>query len=534
MLAGKALRNLRLYPPEHPLVRQEQRAFAEQLRAALRLAGGTLRLVVREGALLLDGLPAYEEPDLSQSLAHRLFVDGVRELALSEQLPPGGPERLLGLLHTLMSEPAQDAVALLEDQAPEGVLVEATSALAEAWEPPEFLSRSALERIEALNQEVDGLVAGLTAGQRERSELEYELTDGAQEARAAGGLGPTLEEDERGLDPFRLEEDELVSLRGELARWGPPELLLAVLEVCLGACADGQLGPDELGWVAREAQAQALGAKDLELLLRLALRLEAAREELPAAGPVLDERREWLAAPTTTRRLVDVVESGFLGGPPALVALLEQLGPAGGRALAGELFLRAAEVALEEALLGFLGQGLAEDPRGLLPLVAPEVPAAKARAFLFLLGKRGQGADVGPLLEAAARHPDPGLVEYAVHLRRSLTDEGRVEQALESLRSARRADRLLALQQLVEHKPPRALGALTEVIESDEFLTRDHEERLAFMLGVRVVGRDRAFGVLMRQRERKTWLLHRQAAREVREMAEDGIKTLRQELGRPL
>jgi hypothetical protein len=131
------------------------------------------------------------------------------------------------------------------------------------------------------------------------------------------------------------------------------------------------------------------------------------------------------------------------------------------------------------------------------------------------------------LLSFAGEHPDGKTSEYATHLRRTLTPEGRLEQTVDALFAANRRDRLNALKTLVEDEVVVALPLLGQVMEQDDFLTRDAEERATFIAGATTLGGKRAYGILLGLSKRKgSFLKTRKAAKEVREAAQEAMRGL--------
>jgi hypothetical protein len=529
---AKSFRTLRLYPPSHSFCRKASDDFNELLQACLRVVG-TLHLTVSERNLLLDGESVYEESDLKENLARRLFVDGLRELTVEGGVSALESEAFLSVLFEGISTPEADVGGLLEDAMLDHISFEATSALADAWEPPEYLSSESFQAIESMNEDVDSLVASLTknvvAGEERHS---FELSDGAREADEIaegdeGLIGEKADKDEL----YPVGDAELEAQRENLARWGPSELLLTCVDACLVDLVTDVEGED-LSWVLSNATENALRSRDLGLLVTLLVRyhdaLEAADDKgAETARSLLAQQLEWANSEQTRERILELLSIGFLGGSEAFLGLVDLLAT-DGKSLTTEAILRTENEGLREQLLGVLGDSVQTDLECVRPLLGAEVPGPVAHSVLFMLSKRAApGPAMNDLLSFAGEHPDGKTSEYATHLRRTLTPEGRLEQTVDALFAANRRDRLNALKTLVEDEVVVALPLLGQVMEQDDFLTRDAEERATFIAGATTLGGKRAYGILLGLSKRKgSFLKTRKAAKEVREAAQEAMRGL--------
>ena len=294
------------------------------------------------------------------------------------------------------------------------------------------------------------------------------------------------------------------------------------------------IGRDNAVWLMREAVETALRGKDLELLSNLLTRYEgelALLEEPEEERPFRDVFT-WMGEPENLARLTEMAKGQGLGGPQAFCRILGLLGTPGLDA-AVEAYLDAEAKELKDALLGFVKSNLATNPMALSPLVSPERPAKVVSDGLFLLSKQRtmDPRALEALLNLARDHEDRKISEYATHLWRTMTEGGRIEGMVGALNSDSRRDRLRALQILVKANHQPALDTMRAVVESKDFLSRDQQERHAFLQAIRVLGGKGAIGFLQRQTQRSTTLFNRKAVNEIRAMAEQELQQMRKPKG---
>jgi hypothetical protein len=161
-------------------------------------------------------------------------------------------------------------------------------------------------------------------------------------------------------------------------------------------------------------------------------------------------------------------------------------------------------------------------------MLDPGMPPEITKAALFIGSKKLKGKELEDLLNAARKHNDPKIKEYATHQWRTQTDEGRLTTftgALETSES--KPDRLRAVAQVTaaNHRP--ALEVLKKVVESQAFLSRDADEKAAYIDAVRKLGGKASIAFLQQQANRSTLVFNRKAMAEIRDAALKALEAIK-------
>lgn len=534
----KAFTNLKLYPHHHVHAQTAVGAFVDRVRSFVSLHG-VLRLNVGQDTFSIGDQVVYEEENRNENLAFRLYVDGLRELSIRPGVTREEAERLAQVFYKAVVDTTSDATLLLWEGDFHFIDYAAINSLSEAWDQPDFLSNESLEQLRDMNSNADDLVQQLTRNAGNRATYDFELSDRGSELEELARLGD-LSDDGEGEDTqsseddiYSLEEEQLQQLRQDAMAWGPDRMLQAVVEASLDGLAlqPDLIGRENVSWLLTEALEMALRTNDMELLSRFLDRFEG---ELGLTEEDEDEILfqyvfDWLGREQNLSRLVDMARSeAGVGGPQAFCRILGLLGEQGLHA-AVNTYLTASSKELEEALLEFIGQNLHLNPRALVPLLDKREDKEIVRAGLFLVSKQ---TDLSPetveeLLTMGKDHPHPEVKKYALHLWRTMTDQGEVDSYVDALSAETQRDRFRALKYVVDKRFRPALDKLKEVVESKEFLDWDPRERKAYLQAIRILGETASIGFLQRQAQRRTGVFKRAQIKEIRELAEAELEKLK-------
>ena len=96
-LVDKTVKTLRLYPASNPTAQRFLKELTDRFLDYLKDCG-SLKLQVHQYALLCEGQPVYENTNRRESLALKLFLDGIAELVFHEGLEAGELARFLEIL----------------------------------------------------------------------------------------------------------------------------------------------------------------------------------------------------------------------------------------------------------------------------------------------------------------------------------------------------------------------------------------------------------------------------------------------------
>ena len=525
----KCFTNLKLYPHHHVHVRDSMEAFVSRLRSYVALHG-TLRVQITQANLVVEEQPVYGEDNRNENLAFRLYVDGLREISIQNGVTAEEAQKLAHVFYQVIVEPRVDTTLLLWEAEFLNIEYQAINSLSEAWDQPDYLNNDSLKLLRDMNRNVDEIVAEITAGAHARNTYNFELTDGAAEMDEMRRLAEQAEAKEGDKeDIFDVAEEALDAFRKECSAWGPDRMLKVLVEASLdGLMLQPDLvGRENVGWLLREAVEMALRTNDMDLLSTLLTRYEG---ELELTEEEEDEAAfrsvfDWLAQEENLDRLIAQAKGQGLGGPKAFTRILGLLGDNGLKAAVKAYLDAEGNKELREALIGFLNENLSQDPRALLPLLAPERDAETVRSALFVVSKQ-RALDMKLLeemLNAARKHKDPKVQEYATHLWRTTTNEGQINSFLDALGAESKRDRLRAIEKLLEANHRPALDRLKKAVDHKNFLERDAEEKTAVMEAIRRLGGQAAIAFLQQQSQRSTTLFNRKAVQEIRDAANEAL-----------
>lgn len=524
----KCFTQLKLYPHNHSNVKSALDAWSSRIRSFLSLHD-ILRIGITQDAMVVEEQAIYEEENRNENLAFRLYVDGLREISLSKGITAKEAEKLAFVFYQAIVDPKSDSTLLLWEAELKNIDYVAINSLSEAWEQPDYLSQDAIKLLKDMNKDVDAIVANLTAPGA-RNTYTFEITDGAAEFEKAKELDAGDGEREEGEDIFDVSEESLLELQRDAQSWGPDRLLRGLIDASLDgmSVAPDLVGREAVGWLLRDSVDSALRGKDMELLGAILSRLEA---ELQL---VEDEDEElvkgifaYMGEEQNVGRLTELAQGSALGGPKAFCRILGLIGDSGLTA-AVATFMLTKNKELQEALSGFISDNLHRNPKVLSPMLDPGVPAEITRAALFIGSKKLKGKELEELLNQARKHNDPKIKEYATHQWRTQTEEGRLTTfagALETSES--KPDRIRAVAQVTNANYKPALEIMKRVVESQAFVTRDAEEKAAYIDAIRKLGGKASIAFLQQQAGRSTLVFNRKATAEIRDAALKALEAIK-------
>jgi hypothetical protein len=375
-------------------------------------------------------------------------------------------------------------------------------------------------------------VASLTAPGA-RNTYTFEVTDGASEFEKAKELEGEAAEREEGEDIFEVSEQSLIELQRDVQSWGPDRMLRALVEASLDglALAREVVDQETVQWLLRESVDTALRGRDLDLLGAILTRLEGELEltEEEDEEALFRAVFTYMGEEQNLTRLTELAQGSALGGPRAFCRILGLIGDGGLTAAVATLMLTKNKE-LAEALSGFIGDNLHRNPKVLTPMLDPAVPGELARQALFIASKKLKGKELEELLNLGRRHNDAKIKDYATHMWRTQTEEGRLQTFLQALESSEaKNDRLRAVTSLTQANYRPALDVMKKVVESAAFLTRDADEKAAYIDGIRRLGGKASIAFLQGLASKSTMtLFNRKAIAEVKDAAQKALDAIKQ------
>lgn len=487
----KAIRALRLYPGEHPLVGEAIETSA-RLLAEHQGRHGVLELQITRDGVSFQGAPLVAELGSTTDLSFLLYPEGVRtltfEVGADRAEVRGFVEALSGRDPTTLTADNDVLGALwrrglrhihylaFDALSPAAVRASHDPAIRELalriQRTAGHLDRASLEREAALERALTKAATReplATRGEEARAALVADLRGGAgdlivRSALAVGWAGSTGKGALSDEDVARFFAGAVTSAlwQGDLARAAE---VLATVHAQGGA--SGAL-------IAR------LVSPDGQLLLVRALRDAAAR-----AAPLEDE----------------------------LPAYLEQLGPASVE-LAAHVYGRLADPALRAVVRGHLRGALAEAPAPLVPLTLHPDAAVAAEALDLLLGglahKKVREVVQGLADDASA----PERQRRAAAAIDDVTGEGERRRLLQLLeKGTDKVAWLEAAKRLPAAADARTFDQLVALIQRRDFLQRDDQQVDAALGALTAIGGFRAARVLQELSEQRSLLTRKDTQR---------------------
>jgi hypothetical protein len=535
-LLVKMVKTSKLYDARHAHVLAARDELLSRMRSYLKLHT-TLRLELAKDTFLLGQERLYDESSREANLAFRLYVGGVREIAIHERATDAELDALFTVLASRSEE--KDVHTQLFEAGFSGIEYVCLDELAEGWEAPENLSRESLAKIAEMNRHAEAVIEQLA--QRHAlmaGTFEHELSDSGVELETLDEVpeaGADDDDEEADADElFKVPEQAVEALRDEARATGVDDLLLRVVDIVLdGLSLDGEaIGEANARWFLEEAPRLALRRRNMKLLATLLQRYERELDVGDSrTGTSIAKVFEELSSTESLETITSLALAGASGGPGALCQVLARMGPPGIDA-AVAAYLRTSASELREALKKFIGDAIDRNPEAVRPLIESGVTWAEtARWALFLVSKRVHGPAADSLIDAGTKHPDKKVSEYASFLWRTSTSKGRLKAFLDALDSEDVAERVRAAEQLAKAKDPDTLAPLKKLIADSSFVGRTIEEKRAFLAAVAAIAGSGARKFIEEQSSRKTGIFRVQAGQELREEAQKVLRYLDGEAG---
>ncbi|MBI1822227.1 MAG: HEAT repeat domain-containing protein [Nitrospirae bacterium] len=215
----KALKNLKIYLPNNPVHQRFLKEFYAQLDTHLKNFGETV-LTVGQYTLSYDDQVIYENMNRLDSLAFKLFVDGVRQMTLLEGMTDEESRELLEVLgKTYDAEyPDDDLVTLL-------------------WQRHfHHIKFQILEDYFSDSNE-SSLIPDLQAKAGFTNLIQSELKDSQElkdQTDASASHRPSISVETKGLQfsqVFRLTDDEIEKIKQEMKEEGDKDLILEMIGI---------------------------------------------------------------------------------------------------------------------------------------------------------------------------------------------------------------------------------------------------------------------------------------------------------------
>jgi HEAT repeat protein len=475
---SRTLKIARMYRPDSPVPTQARERLARALAEHLaRFGVWTFRVTpteIRLGDHAVVRPSAHDAQEsassgLLEKLPFLFYRDGIRELTFLPEIPAQDVDALVDALALAWSNPtgADDLVTALWQANPTHIQFEALP----------------LEQLVYLSSDSAG-AGGAQAG----AGLSFGLAPEAREIRgelgqASGPLGLHVEEAD--LDPVPVEAVDVASAYDELFPLRDVDVARLQAEWDRQAAEDGRSSAmrvlrrmltEDPSEEMRAAAAHLVATWIASALERSAW--EEAREALdirrlidPAGSLATDELAEAVTA-IAEESLGDALDETIPEEQARFFALLVGLGPPG-VPLALAVLGGARQARTRAAAATALSYLCPEEPELLAAAVADRRPAL-VRDVVLVLGQIG-GPGVGPLLAAAACHPDPSVRREVANALPAVPTAERTDILLQLLSGAD-AKLMPSLLRVVRlERNPRLARALLELIAAPDLESRGED-----------------------------------------------------------
>ncbi len=487
----KAIRALRLYPGEHPLV-------GEAIDAAARLLAehqgrhGVLELQITREGVSFQGAPLVAELGSTTDLSFLLYPEGVRSLTFEV-----GADRaeVRGFVEALSG---RDPTTLTADNDVLGAL----------WRRGlrhiHYLAFDALSPA-AVRASHDPAIRDLalriqrTAGHLDRASLEREA--GLEKALAKAATREPL---------ARRGEEARAALSADLKGGAGDLIVRAALAVgWAGATRKGALPDEDVARFFAGAVTSSLWQGDLA---RAAEVLATVHAQGGASGALVAR----LTSPDGQLLLVRALRDAAARAAPLadeLPAYLEQLGPASVE-LAAQVYGRLADPALRAVVRGHLQGSLAEAPAAVVPLTLHPDAVIAGEALDLLLGGLAHKKVREVVQDLADDASAPERQRRAAAAIDDVTGEGERRRLLTILeKGTDKVAWLEAAKKLPAAAVPQTFDQLAALIQRREFLQRDDQQVDAALAALTAIGGFRAARVLQQLSEQRSLLARKDTQR---------------------
>lgn len=517
----KALKAHSQFGVGHPHYRRTLDQVQAALRDYLERYGPFVIRPVPEG-FRLEGEETFP---WERGLPLRMFMDGIREIALHPGIEPGEIE---GFLEIAQTDPAAAESDLVSQLWQRGFPHVAYFALDELYTDFMGLGEDELAAdpdVKRQREAVQALAEDLERAQGAAGSALYELSETGEEVGAAGAPAAAAIPAPSPAPPSpALEPEEAAALAAEVAALGAADLVPRATDVLTGLLrADpAAAASEEVSRFAGSLVEAALSHADFPTLNAIVERLKEI-EGWEHSSPATFARRtlEGLAEPGSVLRVLSLVSGKYSGGAREVFRYFQRLPAAALKTLCGS-YSGIGSRELRRAVRELLASRIGEDLGAIEGMLSAEEPAV-VRDGLQILAGAGGGAVV-PYVEKAFLRPEEEIREHALFALLRTPASARANSLAKLLRDPSPKIVAAAARQIASSQAPQAGRLLLDWVRRPEFTELSPEAKRAALESLRIAGGSLGEEWLRKHAEARGLLLKR-GERELRRLAEEVLQS---------
>ncbi|MHB8481590.1 MAG: HEAT repeat domain-containing protein [Nitrospiria bacterium] len=477
----KALKNLKIYLPNNPVHQRFLKEFYSQLESHLTNFGDTV-LTVGQYTLSYDDQVIYENINRLDSLAFKLFVDGVRQITLLEGMTEEESKDFLEVLgKTYDAEfPDDDLVTLLWQRHFHHIKFQILEDYFSDWtasaqkSDPEAragftnLIQSELSNAQALKDQTESSAKGQRLISEETRSFQFHQV-------------------------FRLTDDEITKIKQEMKEEGEKDLILEMIEIIYSVLQvekDNQFFSEMVGALTSNI-VQFLDEGDfiqVEKIIRLFVSLKDQIPPLPEnQHAILNEFINSIGKPEYFNKIEQHINNLDGRNLTALCSFLGMLNPS-----AVSSIIHILGKAKTRKVRKVLSDILVELGKKDIGLIISRLQGGQwfvIRNLVQIIGRIGnqQATDS---LRKLVQYPDERVRKEVVSTLLMIGDENAKEMMLNFLTDHDAAIRRQAIHAIQLNKNVKALPVLMKMIEKEDFGSRETEEKYITFGAIGKLGND--------------------------------------------
>lgn len=503
MNIDKTSKASKIYLPNNPIIQKFladlSRKFQEHLEAYDALALG-----VKQYQLLLGTQAVYANEDKQESLAFKLYRDGIRHISFYRGLEEREIQDFLEVININfdLDSMDDDIVTLLWEKSLENVRYQVVETLEEEASPGDAARLDSQRKREAQHLEkiINSSAGGKTASETRQTDPWAQDQIKAQEFPKLGVSTATI---------FALQEEEIANIKKQIAQGDHTKMLSDFIQI-IYEVFDREQEEDELLEVANTLE------KILDSLLTVgnfnaAQTLLTQLRELPRVYPHLSPAKMMLleglierqGAPAKVAQLGKVLNQETAADPRDIYNFLIRLNKSAVPPLA-ELLGELRQLKNRKILCDALTH-ICQDEVELLGRKIGDKRWYVVRNIVFILGNTGNPKAL-EFFKKSLRHAEPRVRKETLRSLYKFTDKGVRELLEEALQDVDMQVRMQAVRALSDRSEQKSSPKILQLVKNEDFIERDFEEKKEFFLALARLTDENVMAVLKENLWRRNWL----------------------------
>lgn len=502
MSFDKTSKASKIYLPNNPTLQKFLTDFYKKFQEHLE-EYDALVLGVKQYQLLLGDQVVYSNDDKSESLAFKLYRDGVRQLSFYKGLEEREIQDFMEVININfdLDTMDDDIVTLLWEKSLENIRY----VVVEPLEEEAKLSDVAKQETQR-KKETEQLEKNISAAERGRAPSEHRIVDSWAEDKSKVQDFPKLGVSTATI--FALQEDEISFLKQQISQDDHRHMLNDFVQIIFEVL-DREHDEDELLEMANTLEKildSLLVVGDFSLAQNLITRLREMPQTYPHISPaktiLLEGLIERQGTPAKVAQLTKVLNQESPSDPKDIYNFLIRLNKTAVPSLT-ELLGELRHLKNRKIVCDALTHICREE----VDLLGRKVGDKRwfvVRNIVFVLGNTGNPKAL-EYFRKTLRHPEPRVRKETLRSLVKFTDGAVGELLEEALKDGDTQVRAQAVRALAERNERKSSPAILQITRNEEFVERDYEEKKEFFLALGRLADESVLEFLKENLWRRNW-----------------------------